>query len=498
MVGSGSAGAIIAARMTERSENQVLLVEAGPDYPELKQLPGDLIDGTRNSMHKHDWGYQHHPAPNGLMLPMPRGRVVGGSSAVNTCIALRGHPADYEEWAALGLPDWSWDKCLPAFKRLEDDRDFRNEWHGQGGPIPVRRHTAAELIPWQSGFMEACRQAGLPECDDSNDPTKTGYGPHAMNKINGVRMSASRGYLTAEVRARPNFSLVADTLVHRVVLTNRRVTGIEVERFGERKVLPCKRVVLSAGALATPGILLRSGIGPRADVERLGATLVAEVPAVGSRLLDHPGAALFFWPRRGYSARGPIVQTVYRFTSKGSTVPNDMQIQPGSFAPLPKVTLPLFTIAICVGKPYGAGTLRYRSADPRAPVDIESNFFVDARDRAMVMEALTIAVELARSKSIRQMGWHFWPLTGVAFSSPKLEAWVSKYCGSGYHPCGTVPMGADGASNAATDGRGRVRGVEGLIVADASLMPTITSANTNFPTLMMGERFGEWLRDGQI
>ncbi|MBS2032072.1 MAG: GMC family oxidoreductase N-terminal domain-containing protein [Deltaproteobacteria bacterium] len=498
MVGAGAAGAVIAARMTERSERQVLLLEAGPDYPDMDQLPSDLVDGTRNSQRRHDWGYSHHPSPHAITLPMPRGKVVGGSSAVNTCIALRGAPADYDEWAALGLPDWTWEKCLPAFKRLEDDRDVQNEWHGQGGPVPIRRHPRSELVPWQAAFLDGCRELGLPEASDSNDPTTSGYGPHAMNKLHNVRQSAARCYLTPAVRARPNLTIAANTIVHRVVVEHGRAVGVDVEQSGVRSTLHAKRIVLCGGAIATPGILLRSGIGPAAEVTRLGATPLVENPAVGSRLLDHPGVAIFFQPLWGYSSDHPLIQNVFRFTSQGSTVPNDMQVQPGSHVPLPWFSLPFFTLAVCLGKPRVAGTMRFRSADPRAKVDIESNFLTDPADLARAMEALQVMVALGQTKAMRALGTFFFPSERVVTNPELLEPWIQKRCGSGFHPSGSVPMGPDGSPDAATDGRGRVRGLEALLVADASLMPTIPSANTHLATLMIGERFGAWLRDGEL
>ena len=193
VVGAGSAGAVIAARATEGGRREVLLLEAGPDYPDPDGVPGDLRDGTRNSMRLHDWGQKHRPRPEWPMLWwLPRGKVVGGSSAVNTCIALRGDPADYDEWGSVGLPDWSWDQCLPAFRRLENDLDIRSPWHSQDGPMPIRRPTPSELGPWQVAFLEACSELGFPRCEDSNDPTTTGAGPHAMNLIDGVRMGAGR------------------------------------------------------------------------------------------------------------------------------------------------------------------------------------------------------------------------------------------------------------------------------------------------------------------
>jgi choline dehydrogenase len=493
IVGAGSSGSVLANRLSQSGRRSLLLLEAGPDYYP-GEPPADLLDGTRNSMRAHDWGYRHRPSARAPLTVLPRGRVVGGSSAVNTCIALRGQPEDYDEWAARGLSEWGFAQCLPAFCRLERDLDFDEAYHGRSGPLPLRRHPLQELAPFQRAFLEACQELGLPPCRDSNAPGAVGFGPHAMNKLAGRRISAAEAYLTPHVRARDNLGIRPDTLVRRVLFENGRACGVEVEGVHGIERIETAAVILCAGALSTPGILLRSGVGPEREVRRLGCAPVLEAPAVGRRLLDHPGTGVFVLARRGVPVdrSAPIIQTALRYASGHCEHSADVMVQPVSFTMILR-RLPLFAMVVQVGKPFGHGRLHYPDAAATSAPLIESNFFHDPRERRLAAEALERCHALLQTRALSAFGRPVLPWPDLLRRRRWLERSLLFLCGSGYHPCGSVPMGPQPGEDAAVDGRGRVFGLADLYVADASIMPTVPSSNINLPTLMIAERMAEWL-----
>jgi choline dehydrogenase len=503
VVGAGSAGGVIAARVTEDPKQRVLLIEAGPDYSSPDGLPEDLQNGHHNSIVKHDWGFTYQPhARSRDDVPLPRGKVVGGSSAVNTCIALRGQPEDYDEWASIAGPEWAWAKCLPAFIRLETDQDIRNELHGSDGPLPLRRYRYEELVPAQRAFIDACRALGYPECPDHNDPATTGHGPHPMNKRDGwLRVSVAMAYLMP-VRHRPNLTVRPNTVVRRVVLSRNKVTGLEVETDGAVETIDAERVVLSAGAIQSPAVLVRSGIGPKETLEALGIGVARDL-AVGRRLFDHPASLVALRAKPGVvSHEHPMIQTTLRYTAKGSQDFNDMQLEPLSYLQrqsYEEQRAVAFGLAPVVEKTRGHGRLVFTSADPHCQPLIQTDFLNDEWDVERMVEGVEIALRMTETPVLRELiEGMIWPREEVAADRALLRDWVRRACGSGYHPCGTAPMGAAGGPDAVVDQSGRVFGVEGLIVADASIMPTIPRANINIPTIMIGERFGEWLREGAI
>ena len=325
IVGGGSAGAVLAARLSEEPARRVLLLDAGPDYATLELTPDDLQDCWRMSLREHDWGLTAEAVP-GRAIPYPRGRVIGGSSAVNATIALRGVPGDYDEWASLGNDAWGWAKVLPHFRRLEDDPEDADDLHGRGGPIAIRRWRRDELIPTQRAFLEVCRRLGFPEVADHNHPEASGVGPFPQNRRDRLRLSTAIAYLLP-ARQRPNLSIRPQCHVSRVLLEGQRAIGIEVQSGAQRERVLGRRITLAAGAIGSPAILMRSGIGPKATMLDHGIEPVVDLPGVGAGLMDHPVTRLLLVPRPGScDPQTPLAQMVLRYTAPGSDEFNDMQL----------------------------------------------------------------------------------------------------------------------------------------------------------------------------
>jgi choline dehydrogenase len=496
VIGAGSAGAVIAARASEDPNRSVLLIEAGPDYPLLAGTPFDLVNSHNNSYTDHDWGFRYQPTALGQSQPFPRGRVTGGSSAVNTTIALRGMPEDYDGWAAEGNPEWSWENVLAAFKRLERDLDYGDApYHGNSGPISIRRYPWDELTPVHQAFLEASRALGYPDCPDANDPAGWGAGPHPMNKLGRVRVSTAVGYL-APARIRPNLEIRANTLTRRLIVEHGRVVAAEVERNGEVELVRGRLFVLSAGSLQSPSILLRSGIGPRHEVERHGIELAREVPGVGENLCDHPALAIVCSAKypSTIDQDQPIVQTILRYTAPGSDQRNDLQIEQFSFSPRGDGRA-AFAIAAVLEQSYGRGTLRLRSADPADGPIVEQRFCEDDRDTNRLVACLKDTLAFTKARPLSDL------IERVIFPNPDVplsdESWAKlcqRFAASGFHPCGTLKMGPSADPLAVVDQYGRAHALDGLVVADASIMPSVPRANTNLTSIMIGEMVGEWLR----
>jgi choline dehydrogenase-like flavoprotein len=496
VVGAGSGGSVVAARVSEDPRNRVLLIESGPDYPNAESLPEDLRNVNHASFNDHDWGLTYTPSATSRTLPFTRGRVVGGSSAVNTAIALRGVPDDYDEWARLGSPLWSWERVLPAFIRLETDLDFPDlPYHGKTGPIPIRRHTRDELVPFHAACLDAFCEAGYPECPDHNDPESTGFGPHPMNKRGSFRISAAIAYLTP-ARVRPNLTVLPDTDLRRVVFKDGAVCGVEVRTNGSIQSIFAPHVVLACGAIHTPAALIRSGIGARDVLDRLGVGVVSPLEGVGRNLMDHPAIGPTLYPKDGVADFDqPVIQTTLRYTATGCDDWNDMQLEPLSFMHQPGGRL-LCGLVACVFKSYSRGHLEFESADIDAHPRILPDYLSDERDYLKLRDGLARAMELCETRAVKEV------TSGVRRPTDEelrdeaaLETWIRRNVATGAHPACTARMGPADDPMAVAGERGLVHGVQNLRLADASLMPVIPRANTNIPTIMLAERIAEWTRE---
>jgi choline dehydrogenase len=481
VVGGGAAGCVLAARLSERPGLRVTLIEAGPNYPDPEALPAELRSGWR-SAGTHDWGYADE-ATGGVVA---RARLVGGCSATNGTIALRGAAADYDGWARLGNPGWSFAEVLPDFRRLETDLDFADDWHGQHGPIPIRRYEPKELTPVNAAAYEALVEAGFPEVVDHNRPGAVGVGAAPVNTVGGVRMSAAITYLGA-ARGRENLRILSDALVDRVLIERGRAVGV---RLADGRVVRAHRVVLAAGTYGSPAILLRSGVGPAQELAALGLPCRSHLPGVGANLQEHPGISVI-WPAAADFPDGPRFQIVATRTDSDGT----------DDAPwlqhVPAATPNLFWVSATVMRPRSRGRLRLASLDPEAAPRIRLNLLQDPADLAAMIRGVRSARQVGAISPLRELagGPEQWLGAGMDEGAELVDA-IRRSVWTYHHACGTCAMGPDPEQGAVVNARGEVYGVSGLSVADASIMPVIPSGNTHLPTLMLAEHLAPAIAAG--
>jgi choline dehydrogenase len=496
VVGGGSAGCVLAARLSEDADRSVLLLEAGRDYAALGDLPRDVVDASEPTV-GHDWGYVAEPDDAGRRVPLPRARIIGGCSATNGCFALRGAPSDYDAWAAQGNPGWTFAEVLPFFRRLETDVDFTDDWHGADGPMPIRRHPPDELNPIQGAFIDAAVSVGHPYVADHNRQGAVGVGPTPRNARDGVRMSTALTYL-AGARGRVNLTIRSRAAVDRVEFRDGRAIGV---RLANGEVLEAGLVVLAAGAYASPMILARSGIGPARLLRELGIDVIADLAGVGENLIDHPIVAVDLPTQPGFAGpRFQAIATLRSALAKPEAAPDLHVFAAGPFD-VDKNMSPsgaVFGLIAGVMSPRSQGWLRLRSADPSDPPRIDVAHLRRPDDLARIVEATVAARRISRIEPLAEFvaGRELAPGPDVPDSDldsigASIKARVSSY----HHPVGTCRMGPDTNGGAVVDAHGRVHGTDRLHVADASIMPTIPSANTNLPTIMVAERIAELLRE---
>ena len=522
IVGGGSAGCVLANRLSADPANRVLLLEAGGDHnTTMIDMPGGLVSIIPPEKDSpYDWGFWTTPQPEmgGRRMYWPRGRVLGGSSSINGMVYIRGHSSDYDRWAQLGLTGWGWADVLPYFRRAEHSERGGCDFHGEGGPL----HTSNIALPHilNEVFIDAAVEAGYDRTEDFNGARFEGAGMYDSTIKGGSRWSAARAYLDA-AKPRPNLVIRTGVQVERVTFKGKRATGVAYTVKGKPQAVAAREVILCGGAIASPQLLMLSGIGPAQHLKELGIEVVHDAKDVGGNLQDHLDmivqwnctqpitlngnaafhrkiAALFNWrfKKTGNAAYMPTPAGAFLSTREGLAAP-DVQIH---FMPVRGRAHGAGTMTaehgyqmhVCQLRPESRGTIRLTAPNAATPPAIDPRYFTAREDVETLTKGIHIARKIGNSPAFDPYRKsEVWPTAAVAEDPAALLAAMREWGETIYHPVGTCRMGVDDA--AVVDGSLRVNGVEGLRVVDASVMPYLVSGNTNAPTIMIAEKASDMI-----
>ena len=515
VVGGGSAGCTIATRISEDPTKSVLLLEAGPDYPDFETLPDDLKLGNNvwfSAYGDHSWAYRGHITDELPDLEIPRGKATGGSSAINGQVLYRGVPDDYNRWAQRGNDEWGFTNCMPYFNKLETDLDFGgSDFHGSDGPVPVRRAPRTEWLPHAVAFERAALAEGFEISEDMNDPESTGVSPRARNTLNfkgstGVRMSMALNYLDM-ARHRLNFTIRGSVTCRRILFEGKRAVGVEAESGGEIFTVEGNEIILSSGAVASPQILMLSGVGPKDHLESFGIAAVHDSPGVGKNLRDHPSAAAIYRAEGDKpDVQAPVIQVGLRYQVPDSPLENDMQLSPMLMTSEHRPAqvdidddLNYVGMSASLQLALGQGELSLQANDPHVQPFINYNYYQEEEDLRRMREAIRLGVRMAENHEFYKdiIIERIMPTDEELADDDALNLWLKRNSGTSHHISGTCKMGPDSDPLAVVDQHLHVKGVEGLRVADASIMPDCIRANTNATTIMIGERCADFIKDGK-
>jgi len=501
VVGGGSAGSVVAARMAEDPDTTVLLLEAGTDYPDLANLPEDIQNGhtrtAEDERSEHNWALRGTITEEQGEIHVAQGKVIGGGGSINGQVFLRGIPQDFDDWASWGNEEWSYTKVLPYFRKAETDLDIKDDFHGTDGPLPISRKVGETWPVIQSAFHTACLQNGFDTTDDMNGVEPTGVGVVPMNNQKGVRMSTAITHL-APMRHHLNLTIRGNVFARKILIENRQVTGVEVESGGEVFTVESNKVVISAGALKSPHILMLSGIGPKDQLDEYGIDVLQDTPGVGANLRNHPISPISFRVKEGIKLQPDAsgVRIALRYTAKGSDDSNDMMMTTSSlFSPFTGEMLPdrIGRISCVIELPAGAGFVRLNSADPAVQPKFDYRYFSHPEDMRRMRDGIRLAVKMLETDAYKDVSdGRVTPTEEILTDDDALDLWIRQTVGSARHVSGTCKIGPDSDPMAVVDQQCRVKGFQGLWIADSSVMPQVPRANANATAIMIGERVADW------